>query len=271
VGRRRAAARQPAPPLRDRRPINDYGTIAQPKLGLLVTPAAGHVLYGNYGRTFQVGVGIGSFATQDDALEPSINDGWEAGYRVQLDGWFTGRLAYWQQHASDEVRLKYDDSGEADNIGETLRRGVDVELSVQPHARVDAWLAVGWHTSRQVEPGAAFAARRGKEIDHVPDYTAKGGVDVEVLDGLVASAGVAAQGDYYLTKENDGDQYGAHVLVSADVVYDVRRWLQVGLHGRNLLDARYDSYVWYKDFGTVGTQHNPGDPLAVYASVTARR
>ncbi|HLL25872.1 MAG TPA: TonB-dependent receptor, partial [Kofleriaceae bacterium] len=250
--------------------MNAYGTILQPKLSMLVTPSAGHVIYGNYGRTFQVGVGIGAFATQNEALEPSINDGWEAGYRAQLEGWLAGRIAYWQQHASGEVRLKFDDSGEAENIGETLRRGVDFSLTVQPHERVAAWLALGWHTSKQIEPGPAVPVRRGKEIDHIPEYTAKGGVDVQIASKVKASIGVAAQGDYYLTKENDGGQYGSHVLVSGDVLYDARSWLQLGLHGRNLLDARYDSYVWYKDFGTTGTQHNPGDPLAVYASMTAR-
>ncbi len=40
--------------------INDYGTIAQPKLSAVYTVANGYSLYGNWGRTFQAGVGAGA-------------------------------------------------------------------------------------------------------------------------------------------------------------------------------------------------------------------
>ena len=36
-------------------PINDYGSIDQPKLSVAVLPLAGLTLYGNWGKTYQIG------------------------------------------------------------------------------------------------------------------------------------------------------------------------------------------------------------------------
>jgi iron complex outermembrane receptor protein len=36
-------------------PINDYGTISQPKLQVALTPLRQVTLYGNYGKSFQIG------------------------------------------------------------------------------------------------------------------------------------------------------------------------------------------------------------------------
>ncbi|ATY33541.1 TonB-dependent receptor [Sphingomonas psychrotolerans] len=38
-------------------PVNDYGAIEQPKINVAVEPLGGLTLYGNWGRTFQIGVG----------------------------------------------------------------------------------------------------------------------------------------------------------------------------------------------------------------------
>ena len=42
-------------------PINDYGSIDQPKLSVALLPVAGLTIYGNWGRTFQIGLGSGAY------------------------------------------------------------------------------------------------------------------------------------------------------------------------------------------------------------------
>ncbi|HLP41004.1 MAG TPA: TonB-dependent receptor, partial [Fibrobacteria bacterium] len=97
--------------------IIDYGNIWQPKFSAVVTPYRGYNLYGNWGRSFQVGVGAGAYGDQD--LDWSKNTGWEAGVKAKPLSWLSTRLALWEQTATDEVRLKFDASGESENIGET--------------------------------------------------------------------------------------------------------------------------------------------------------
>ncbi len=60
-------------------PINDYGSIDQPKLSIAVMPLDGVTLYGNWGRTFQIGLGSGAYLIPPRVIDlaPSINEGWE--------------------------------------------------------------------------------------------------------------------------------------------------------------------------------------------------
>ena len=248
--------------------VNDYGLILQPKLSVSYTPLAGHTLYGNYGRTFQTGVGIGAYQTQDEPLSVSLNDGWEAGYKLAPRDWLSARVAVWQQYASNEVRLRFDDSGESENVGRTRREGFDVELTLQPLTQLTVWGAFSRHVARQTEPGAAFPARKGRQLNHVPDFSAKAGVDYAPLASLRVSTWLYAQGDYHITKENELGQYGAYTLLNVDATYDVTQWARVGVQLKNLLGATYDTSVWYRDFTAPAVLHTPGDGRAVYLTTT---
>ncbi len=115
--------------------INDYGTIWQPKVGAVITPLQGYSLYGNWGRTFQVGVGSASYKISPTAvdLSPSINNGWEIGIKAEPVSWAEGRVAYWQQSASNEwVRQLNNPNNDSINIGATDRQGVDVQVKIRP-------------------------------------------------------------------------------------------------------------------------------------------
>ncbi|MET0402870.1 MAG: TonB-dependent receptor [Cystobacter sp.] len=249
--------------------INDSGPIWQPKLSAVFTPVDGHNLYANYGRTFQTGVGLTAYQTQAEPLAPSLNDGWEVGYKSNPASWLTGRVSYWQQHATNEVQLKFDNSGDSENVGETLRRGFDVELTLHPLEPLLVWGAFSRHVSEQVKPGPAFPARQGKELSHVPDFSAKAGVDYRPLLALRTSLWMYAQGDYFLEKENALGQYGDYVTFNLDVSYAPTSWLQVALQVKNLLDARYASSVWYRDFEANAVLYNPADGRSFYVSATA--
>ena len=96
-------------------PVNDYGLIQQPKFSVVWAQMPAHSLYANWGRSFQVGVGAASYlsASRQTDLKPSMNTGWELGWKFKPLDWLEGRLATWAQIASDEVYRKLNEIGRA--------------------------------------------------------------------------------------------------------------------------------------------------------------
>ncbi|MEP7049778.1 MAG: TonB-dependent receptor [Pseudomonadota bacterium] len=254
-----------------RHELNDFGVIWQPKLGLAWTFPQGQHLYANYGRTFQVNTGIGAYTTAPGVrLDPSLNDGWEAGLRTMLFPRLSARAAAWRQLASGEVRMKPNNSGESENIGKTLRYGLELELVVLPVEWLSLWGAFSPVVTKQVEPGGGADAvqRRGKWLDHVPRFSAKGGIEYRKHQALRVSLWFNAQGDYYLTKENDGPAMGDYFVVNLDTDYQISERMALGVSIQNLLNSRYDASIWYKDYGQIGSLHSPAPPLSIYGSAT---
>jgi iron complex outermembrane recepter protein len=249
--------------------LNDFGVIWQPKLSAAWSFLRGQRLYANYGRTFQVNTGIGAYATTPGTrLDPSLNDGWEAGVRALAFPWLSARTAVWRQLSSGEVRMKFDNSGESENIGETLRYGVDLELTVAPVNWLSLWGAFSPVITKQLEPGEGAEERRDRWLNHVPRFNAKAGIDYRKHQDLRVSLWLYAQGDYYLTKENDSPAIGEYVVANLDTSYQWSEWLALGASIQNLLNLRYDASIWYKDYGQIGSLHSPAPPLSIYGSVT---
>jgi iron complex outermembrane receptor protein len=249
--------------------MRDFGVIWQPKVGAAWSFYEGQRLYANYGRTYQVGTQAAAYeSASGKKLEPSINDGFEVGVRSMVAPWLTTHVAAWEQLASQEVRLKPDMSGDSENIGKTKRYGLDLESTISPVPWLSLWGSFSPVVAKQSEPGAANPERRGKELNHVPWYSAKGGIDYTKVEGLLISLWCYAQSDFYLTKENDTPQYGGYYVVNLDTKYTVTPWLDLGLSVQNLTNAEYDIAVWYKDYGSAGSQHSPGAPVSAFASAT---
>ncbi len=251
-------------------PLNDYGTISQPKLSVALAPLAGLAAYANYGRTFQIGAGSGAFVVPPRVrdVEPSINEGFEAGVKLARGRWLTARAAIWQQTAGGELRRRLNDpSGEFDNLGETRRRGLDLEASVQPVPGLSAWAS--WSHQKAVirvaDPSAPLTA--GNEIDHVPRDVFTAGVEW-APDTLPwrASLWGNGQSSYELDTANSQGRYGNYFQVTAELAYRMTKAIEVSAQVRNLTNDRYE-YVWFD-----GTQrlHAPADPRSVFGAVRAR-
>jgi iron complex outermembrane receptor protein len=243
-------------------PILDYGTIWQPKVGVVATVREGVNVYGNIGRSFQVGVGAAAYGT--GPLTYSKNDGWETGVRLARGARLSARLGVWGQDASDELRLKFDNSGDSENVGRTRRRGWNVEATARPGRRLYAWVSYTRQKATLVEPGAAAPELRGHELNHVPRYTAKWGLDVIASSRATFSLWTEAQGDYYLTTANAEGRFGGRALTSLDAFVAVHRALSLGAHLKNLTNA-YHEYVW---FDGVHSLHSPGERRAVSVTTT---
>lgn len=245
-------------------PILDYGTVWQPKLGAIFAPRAGWSLYGNYGRAFQIGTGIAAFGTAP--LSPSVNDGWEVGVSTAPASWLTLRAGVWRQTATDEVRLKFDNSGDSENIGETRREGFDVEGTVQLAGGVSLWGTVTTQRATLVEPGLAQAAIKGNRLNHVPDWTTKLGLDWTHRSGVTVAAWTYGQDDYFLTPANTQPRFGGYFATNLDVSWRLRA-ATFGVALQNAFD-RYFEYAW---FDGTQTLHSPANGRSVMVSVTLQR
>ena len=249
--------------------INDYGTIDQPKFSAVWTPIAGYSLYGNWGKTFQVGVGTASYkVNQSSDLDPSINEGWETGLKFKPVNWLDGRIAVWEQRASNEARRKLGDpANDSENVGKTKRKGVDFQLNAQLTDNLSAWMSYAWQDSKILKADAASLATQGQEIDHVPHYLYNFGLNFQATPKWRFGLQANGQGDAYLERENIHGKFGRYFIVDASAVYQLNEQISVDLQIRNLTD-RYYEYVWWNTTPNPDiSMHAPNDGRAGYLSV----
>ncbi|MCO8166796.1 TonB-dependent receptor [Pseudomonas sp. 21LCFQ02] len=251
--------------------VNDYGLIRQPKISVVWSPWEQASLYANWGRSYQVGVGSAAYrlATQADDLKPSINDGWETGIKFRPAAWIDGRIAYWEQKASDEVQRKLNDAvGDAENVGQTLRKGWDVQVNLYPTETTSLWLAYSRQFSEILKPNPNLPASKGQEMDHVPHHLYSAGSTWQVTPKLQLSAWANGQSDYYLERTNSTGTFGAYTLFNLGASYQITPTLSVDLQAKNITD-RYYEYAWYDDSaGVRQSLHAPGDARSLYAGLT---
>ena len=243
-------------------PVNDYGTISQPKMSLLWQIQPQLALHANWGRTFQIGTEAAAYKIppRQADLKPSINEGWEAGLRFAPDEATTLRLAVWQQTATDEVRRRLNDpSGDSDNIGATRRRGTDLQLRLLPAATLELWSALTLQKAIIVTPDPSAPATRGKEIDHVPRRMVQAGVNWMPDEAWRLSAELQSQGDYFLERTNSTGRFGGFTVLNLGTSWQLSPRLRLEAWVRNATDRRTE-YVWHD-----GTQslHSPGAPRSV--------
>lgn len=248
--------------------INHYGLIKQPKLSAVYQIDDAYSVYGNFGRTFQIGIGTATYkVNQNSDLSPSINDGWEAGVKFRPMPGVEGRVAVWQQYASNEARRKMNDpANDAENIGETRRRGVDLQLNMQPTARLGLWLGAAVQRALIVKADASSIATQGNEIDHTPHLLYNAGADYKASDVLRLSGSINGQSGYFLDRTNTTGKFGAYSVVNVSAIYKLGKNLDVEFQVRNLAN-RYQEYVWHD-----GTQslHAPGSPRSLDLMLTSR-
>ncbi|PPD32950.1 MAG: TonB-dependent receptor [Methylomonas sp.] len=257
-------------------PVNDYGMIHQPKIGAVITPIDGYSLYGNWGRTFQIGLGAATFRNaQAASLRPSINDGWEVGVKLQPVDWVEGRIAYWQQIASNEVSRNLN-SNDATYLGSTSRQGVDVEVKVNPVEAVSVWAAYSLQEAKIKEAGVFvvdnYEYRVGNSIVNTPNYLFSAGIDYQITPALKSSLWTSGQGNVFVDQANAAGEYGEYALLNLDLGYQVTKHVDVQFQAKNLTNTQRD-YVWY-DETYIGANRqplfSPADGIAFYGAVNMR-
>jgi iron complex outermembrane receptor protein len=250
-------------------PINEYSSIDQPKLSVAILPIDGLTLYGNLGKTFQIGLGSGAYLIPPRAVDlaPSINEGWELGAKYQMGDLFEGRVAYWEQSATGEIARKLNDPlGDFENVGATDRRGVDVQASVRPMPGLNIWGAIAWQEAIITTPAPATPQFAGNEIGHTPHWLWSGGIDWSPIEELTLSLSGRGQSSYYLASANAEGKWGELTVFDASASYRLNETIELGLAVKNL-GSDYYEYVWWDGAQTL---HSPANGRNVTASVRLR-
>jgi iron complex outermembrane recepter protein len=245
----------------------DLDFIWQPKFGMVLTPIQGYNLYANWGRTFQL-PGSPQLYGQDyngnlisRNLGESKNDGWELGIKLSPFKWLAARVDYWEMTATDEVRDKKDGSGDYINTGETERKGWDFVISIRPHPWLALWGSYSYVDATYTEPGPGLEDRKGKDIENVPDFTAKAGADFKHPSGFFSSLWLESQGNYYVDPQNQTEKVGDYNIWNLTTGYKIGI-ATLSVEVKNLFDDNYNSFVWNSTYG-----FSPGDGRSFYCWV----
>lgn len=233
-----------------RAPLQDYGTIGQPKLSVVYALSPETNLYANWGRTFQVLTGSTppAYLTPGQAaIRPSTNTGMEAGLRFSP---FTGsqaRIAVWQQDAENEVS-NMPATGTTVVLGKTRRRGVDAQVDAQLGEHWTLRASHAYQEAKIERDGRAPALSiEGNEVAATPRHISNLGVDYRASDVLSIGLQARAQGDYYLEERNETGKFGAFAVLDLGAKYQITPRLRVDVQVRNLTDREY-VYAWYDSF-----------------------
>lgn len=249
--------------------INNYGVIKQPKLSVVYSLGDSYSLYGNWGRSFQIGVGTATYkVNQASDLSASINNGWEMGVKFSPATWMNGRVAVWEQVASNEIKRKLGDpNNDSENVGKTKRNGLDIQVNAKPTDSTSLWAAYSWQDSKILLADTATPLSQGKEIDHVPHYLVSTGVEWLPMQDLKFGMALRGQGKSYTERVNDKGQFGGYWLVDASANYRINQNVDLDLQIKNLGNRFYE-YVWWNTTPIPNaTAHGPGDGRAAYLAV----
>lgn len=246
--------------------INDYGAIKQPKLSLALMPLDNVTVFANWGKTYQIGTNSGAYligARQND-LDPSINEGWESGIKLNPNKNSEVRLALWRQTATGEFKRKLNDPlGDFDNLGATKRKGVDIQASWNPTNKLSVWGAFAWQQAQIDTADPSTPEYTGNNIDHIPNRLFTASVEYQVTAALNLSASLRAQSDYELTPSNSQGRFGDFTQIGFKARYEINSSLIISTQLDNITDEYYE-YVWWDGSQTL---HSPGQGRTVSAAI----
>ncbi|MCF8826495.1 TonB-dependent receptor [Xanthomonas campestris] len=231
-------------------PLQHTGWIEQPKLSVVYSFNPGLHVYANWGKTFQVLTGSTAPAyltAGQETFRPSINTGQEVGIKFTPAAGTEARLAVWQQDATDEV-ANMPATGTTVGLGETRRRGVDLQVS--SHLG-EHWVLWASHAYQEAKVISAFTtagdALAGNEVIATPRYISNIGADYRPNAQWTFGVQGRMQGDYYIEERNTQGKFGGFALVDMSARYQVSERISLDLQVRNLFGREY-AYTWYDNF-----------------------
>ncbi len=252
--------------------MNKYGWINQPKLSIVYKLTTSVSAYANWGKTFQVltgGAANTAYAPYGSTLpltSPSINTGKEIGLKFNLGMDTEGRVAVWQQDATDEAK-NLAAADDATALGSTRRRGIDFQISGQLSQNMKIWMS---HSVQQAKVISGVSSLVGKEIAETPRYITNAGMDIRLSDKWRFGLLGRAQSGYYVADDNSTGRFGQYALFDASTRYQYSKQTSIEFQMRNLMDRKYASDVWtYPGLG-YDAYYSAGAPRAFYLSATTK-
>ena len=239
--------------------VNDNGWIKQPKLSVAYVGTSALTAYANAGRTFQVGTSKAAYQTTAFKALPSVNDGWETGFKFRPHNWLDGRFAVWRQTASSESRtLLGNPANDTVNLGTTRRHGVDLELNARPAKNLNCW---GGASAQR-----AVISSTGREVDHVPHLLYTAGFEHRPVASTKWGAALTGQSSYFIDTTGP-EKTGAHTLINLFASHRLSPLVEVDVQVKNLTNRRY-AYSYDNSGGL--NYYAPNAPRGVYAGLNVK-
>ncbi len=251
-----------------------------PKVGATWAVAQRLSVYGAYRQGFRVPSEGQLFRAGRNAdtldLKPVKAESFELG--LHGGGALRYALALYLMRLYDDI-LTYRDTDTGDryvtNAGETLHRGVEVELSL-PFARIwhlDVAFSRAQHRYQQWSPrtGVDYS---GNEMENAPRLVANTRIHVRPawLGGGRAELEWVKLGSYWMDAANT-HRYPGHDLLNLRVRYRATPRLDAQLRVMNLTDARYATSAKYtpaSSWSDEKFEYAPGMPRTVYVGLGYR-
>ena len=255
-------------------PLQDYGTIGQPKLSVVYALTPHTNAYANWGRTFQVltGATAPAYMTPGQAsMWPSTNTGVEAGIKFSPFDGVQARVALWQQDAENEVS-NMPATGTTVVLGKTRRRGIDMQVDARLGERWTVWASHAYQEAKIERDGrAAGLSLQGREVAATPRYISNLGLDFQATDALTFGLQGRAQGNYYLEEQNVAGKFSGFAVLDLSAKYQVNPRLSLDLQVKNAADRDY-VYAWYDSFfwDTARPMFSPSSGRIVFVGVTLK-
>ncbi|MFY1018815.1 TonB-dependent receptor [Ectopseudomonas khazarica] len=254
--------------------LQDYGWIRQPKLSVVYSLSEDINLYANWGRTFQILTGSTNPAyltAGQPRYSPSINTGKEIGIKFKPFADSEARIAVWQQDATDEV-ANMPATGTNVGLGETRRRGVDLQINASLTDRWSVWASHSYQEAKVISAYSGGESLAGKEVFSTPRYISNLGTDYQFDHAWRIGLQARAQGDYYIDERNAQGKYGGFAVLDASIHYQLDDSTSLDLQLKNLTDREYE-YVWFDNFfwgGDDQAMFSPAPGRSAYLSMNIK-
>lgn len=238
--------------------------------------------------------GLQAGVAADPPLKPVKARSYEVGVRAQPWPWLQGRLALYRTDVRDDI-FSVAPTGTVglffQNVGDTRRQGLEVELRGQAGRLLEPWVnyayteatfrdAVELGTSRLTAacgaPPCIQVVAKRSDLPLIPRHRVNAGVDVHPAPWLTLSFGGAYTGHQWLRGDeaNEARRLGDYVVLNAGLK---AHWKAATafLSAQNLLDTEYETFGTFApnpraDGAPIVRFLTPGSPISVRGGVSWR-
>jgi len=261
------------------------------------TPLKDFTVYFNYNEGFRAPTAVelscadpnapctlpNSFVS-DPPLQPVVSHTFETGLRGNVyDRLLKWNLAFYQTRNSNDILFLNSPgsviNGYFQNVGTTLRQGVELGLSGEAWDKLNWYLSYGYvdatYQSSAVLGNAlgAEVVKPGDRIPTIPQNTLKFGAEYEILKGWFFGGDFQYVSSQY-ARGDDANLYPQlpdYTIVNLNTKYLITKNIELFAMGRNIFDQHYRSYgqlgqnVYLNNQST--TFMGPGAPATGYGGI----
>ncbi len=238
--------------------------------------------------------GLQAGVASDPPLKPVKVRSYEVGVRAQPFPWLEGRLAFYRSDVRDDI-FSVAPTGTVglffQNVGDTRRQGVEVELRGAPGRLLEPWVnyaftdatfrdGVQLGTSRLTQGCTGLpctqVVAKGSALPLIPRHRVNAGVDAHVTTWLTLSVSGSYVSPQWLRGDeaNEDRQLSDYVVLNAGLI---ARWkaLTAFLSVQNLVDSEYETYGTFSQNAKVAGApvqrfFTPAPPINVRGGVAWR-